>query len=199
MLGRRCAGPHAALSVTTLTWRRRFKTIWLRLSAADAESEAADVAWLLLMDQIGSVVGYVAFARERFASAGGQVSPPFRNQGARARHDHARLERRGRLFVRLRVHAAGGVRRRQLGLYRHCQRSLSDVRARRALGIIYNTARGVQFSGAGDHRMVAARLHDRRRIALAGAFALLAVAMVWTLPETKASVDGGVREDVGQT
>jgi len=60
----------------------------------------------------------------------------------------------------------------------------TSVRAA-ALGIIYNTARGVQFLAPVVIGMVAARFTFGAGIALAVPFALLAGAMVWTLPETK--------------
>ena len=60
----------------------------------------------------------------------------------------------------------------------------TSVRAA-ALGIIYNTARGVQFLAPVIIGMVAARFTFGAGIALAVPFALLAGAMVWTLPETK--------------
>ena len=60
----------------------------------------------------------------------------------------------------------------------------TSVRAA-ALGIIYNTARGVQFLAPMIIAMVAARFTFGAGIALAVPFALLAGAMVWTLPETK--------------
>src|SRR6185295_3993791 len=59
-----------ALSVTTLNMAAYwFKTIWLPTYLLQTRSlKPGDVAWLLLMDQIGSVVGYVAFgfASDRF-------------------------------------------------------------------------------------------------------------------------------------
>jgi MFS family permease len=54
-----------------------------------------------------------------------------------------------------------------------------------ALGIIYNTARGVQFLAPVVIGMVAARSSFGAGIALAVPFALLAGAAVWLLPETK--------------
>jgi len=60
----------------------------------------------------------------------------------------------------------------------------TSVRAA-ALGIIYNTARGVQFLAPVVIGMVAARATFGAGIALAVPFALLAGAMVWALPETK--------------
>jgi hypothetical protein len=60
----------------------------------------------------------------------------------------------------------------------------TSVRAA-ALGIIYNTARGVQFLAPTIIAMVAARATFGAGIALAVPFALLAGAMIWTLPETK--------------
>src|SRR6185295_6412603 len=54
-----------------------------------------------------------------------------------------------------------------------------------ALGIIYNTARGVQFLAPVIISFVAARSSFGAGIALAVPFALLAGASVWALPETK--------------
>jgi len=54
-----------------------------------------------------------------------------------------------------------------------------------ALGIIYNTARGVQFLAPVVIGLVAARSSFGAGIALAVPFALLAGASVWALPETK--------------
>jgi len=54
-----------------------------------------------------------------------------------------------------------------------------------ALGIIYNTARGVQFLAPVIISWVAIRTSFGAGIALAVPFALLAGAAVWTLPETK--------------
>src|SRR5262249_8600267 len=63
-----------------------------------------------------------------------------------------------------------------------------------ALGIIYNTARGVQFLAPVIIGFVAARSSFGAGIALAVPFALLAGASVWALPETK-----GVRLMEGAT
>ena len=60
----------------------------------------------------------------------------------------------------------------------------TSVRAA-ALGIIYNTARGVQFLAPVIIGMVAARATFGAGIALAVPFSLLAGATVWALPETK--------------
>ena len=52
-----------ALSVTTFNMAAYwFKTIWLPTYLLQTRSlKPGEVAWLLLMDQIGSVAGYVAF------------------------------------------------------------------------------------------------------------------------------------------
>ena len=60
----------------------------------------------------------------------------------------------------------------------------TSVRAA-ALGIIYNTARGMQFLAPVIIGWVAARSTFGAGIALAVPFALLAGATVWLLPETK--------------
>lgn len=54
-----------------------------------------------------------------------------------------------------------------------------------ALGIVYNLARGAQFVSPIIVALVAARATFAEGIALAAGFALLAGAVVWTLPETK--------------
>lgn len=57
-----------------------------------------------------------------------------------------------------------------------------------ALGIVYNLARGAQFLAPVAVALVASRATFAEGIAMAAAFALLAAACVWTLPETKGIV-----------
>ena len=140
------------------------------------------------MDQIGSLVGYVAFgfASDRFgrrpsftafsvikALGLAMVTLGWNAAGGYTRDD-------------VRVHAAGRLRRRQLGLHRPAaERSVSDLGARGgARHHLQHRARRA-VPGAGDHRLVAARFTFGAGIALAVPFALLAGATVWTLPETK--------------
>jgi MFS family permease len=62
-----------------------------------------------------------------------------------------------------------------------------------AIGIVYNVARGAQFLAPLAVALVASRATFAEGIALAAAFALLAGASVWTLPETKGvALDGRV-------
>jgi hypothetical protein len=57
-----------------------------------------------------------------------------------------------------------------------------------ALGIVYNLARGAQFLAPLAVVLVAARATFAEGIAVAAAFAVLAAAAVWLLPETKGVV-----------
>jgi putative MFS transporter len=147
-----------------------------------------DVAWLLLMDQIGSVVGYVAFG---FSSDYFGRRPSFTAFSV--------IKAIGLAMITLGWNAANGYSVLTFGCMLlvgfgegnwGCIGPLlnevfsTSVRAA-ALGIIYNTARGVQFLAPVVIGMVAARATFGAGIALTVPFALLAGAMVWTLPETK--------------
>src|SRR5580765_7361712 len=157
-----------ALSVTTFNMAAYwFKTIWLPTYLLETRGLGrGEVAWLLLMDQIGSVAGYIAF---------------------------------GFAMITLGWDAAGGYTVTTFGFMLlvgfgegnwGCIGPLlnevfpTSVRAA-ALGIIYNTARGVQFLAPVVISWVAMRTSFGAGIALAVPFALLAGATVWTLPETK--------------
>ena len=179
-----------ALSVTTFNMAAYwFKTIWLPTYLLQTRSlKPGEVAWLLLMDQIGSVIGYVAFG---FASDRFGRRPSFTAFSV--------IKALGLGMITLGWTAAGGYTVTTFGFMLlvgfgegnwGCIGPLlnevfpTSVRAA-ALGIIYNTARGVQFLAPVIIGMVAARFTFGAGIALAVPFALLAGAMVWTLPETK--------------
>jgi MFS family permease len=178
-----------ALSVTTFNMAAYwFKTIWLPTYLVSRGLSLAEVAWLLLMDQIGSVFGYVAFG---FCSDWFGRRPSFTFFSI--------IKAVGLAMVTLGWQAAGGYTITTFGFMLlvgfgegnwGCIGPLlnevfpTSVRAA-ALGIIYNTARGVQFLAPMVIAMVAARFTFGAGIALAVPFALLAGASVWTLPETK--------------
>ena len=179
-----------AFSVTTFNMAAYwFKTIWLPTYLHETRGlSLGDVAWLLLMDQIGSLFGYVAFgySSDRFGRR-----PSFTAFSV--------IKALGLGMITLGWDAAGGYTATTFGFMLlvgfgegnwGCIGPLlnevfpTSVRAA-ALGIIYNTARGVQFLAPVIIGMVAARFTFGAGIALAVPFALLAGAMVWTLPETK--------------
>src|SRR5436309_4165259 len=179
-----------ALSVTTFNMAAYwFKTIWLPTYLLQTRGlNPAEVAWLLLMDQIGSVAGYVAFG---FASDRFGRRPSFTAFSV--------IKALGLAMITLGWNLAGGYTATTFGFMLlvgfgegnwGCIGPLlnevfpTSVRAA-ALGIIYNTARGVQFLAPVVIGMVAARATFGAGIALAVPFALLAGASVWLLPETK--------------
>jgi MFS family permease len=179
-----------AFSVTTFNMAAYwFKTIWLPTYLHETRGlSLGAVAWLLLMDQAGSLFGYVAFgyASDRFGRR-----PSFTTFSI--------IKALGLGMITLGWDLAGGYTWTTFGFMLlvgfgegnwGCIGPLlnevfpTSVRAA-ALGIIYNTARGVQFLAPVIIGMVAARFTFGAGIALAVPFALLAGAMVWTLPETK--------------
>jgi MFS family permease len=179
-----------ALSVTTFNMAAYwFKTIWLPTYLHETRSLSLNqTTTLLLMDQIGSIVGYVAFG---FASDRFGRRPSFTAFSI--------IKALGLGMITLGWSAAGGYTPTTFGFMLlvgfgegnwGCIGPLlnevfpTSVRAA-ALGIIYNTARGVQFLAPTIIAMVAARATFGAGIALAVPFALLAGAMIWTLPETK--------------
>src|SRR5713226_3791496 len=179
-----------ALTVTTFNMAAYwFKTIWLPTYLHETRGlSLGDVAWLLLMDQIGSVVGYVMFG---FSSDHFGRRPSFTAFSV--------MKAVGLAMVTLGWDLAGGYTPTMFAFMFlvgigegnwGCIGPLlnevfpTSVRAA-ALGIIYNTARGVQLLAPVVIGMVAARFTFGAGIALAVPFALLAGAMVWTLPETK--------------
>jgi MFS family permease len=179
-----------AFSVTTFNMAAYwFKTIWLPTYLHETRGlSLGDVAWLLLMDQIGSLAGYIAFG---YASDWFGRRPSFTAFSI--------IKALGLAMITLGWNAAGGYTVTTFGFMLlvgfgegnwGCIGPLlnevfpTSVRAA-ALGIIYNTARGVQFLAPVIIGMVAARFTFGAGIALAVPFALLAGAMVWTLPETR--------------
>jgi MFS family permease len=179
-----------ATSVTTLNMAAYwFKTIWLPTYFHEIRGlSLGDSAWLLLMDQIGSVIGYVCFG---FASDYFGRRPSFTA--------FSTIKALGLIMVTLGWTLAGGYTPMTFGfmlLVRFgegnwgCIGPLlnevfpTEVRAA-ALGIIYNLSRGVQFLAPVIIAAVAARWTFGAGIALAAPFALLAGIVVWTLPETK--------------
>jgi len=179
-----------ALTVTTMNMAAYwFKTIWLPTYLHETRGLSLnDVAWLLLMDQIGSVAGYVLFG---FASDHFGRRPSFTAFSV--------VKAIGLAMVTLGWSLAGGYTPTMYGFMFlvglgegnwGCIGPLlnevfpTEVRAA-ALGIIYNTARGVQFLAPIVISWVAVRTSFGAGIALAVPFALLAGATVWLLPETK--------------
>ncbi len=179
-----------AFTVTTFNMAAYwFKTIWLPTYLHETRGLSLDqVFWLLLMDQIGSLFGYVAFG---FSSDWFGRRPSFTAFSI--------IKALGLGMITLGWDLAGGHSITTFGFMLlvgfgegnwGCIGPLlnevfpTSVRAA-ALGIIYNTARGVQFLAPVVIGMVAARFTFGAGIALAVPFALLAGAMVWTLPETK--------------
>jgi MFS family permease len=179
-----------AFGVTTFNMAAYwFKTIWLPTYLHETRGlSLGDVTLLLLMDQIGSLFGYLAFG---FASDRFGRRPSFTAFSI--------IKALGLGMITLGWNAAGGYSATTFGFMLlvgfgegnwGCIGPLlnevfpTTVRAA-ALGIIYNTARGVQFLAPVIIGLVAARFTFGAGIALAVPFALLAGAMVWTLPETK--------------
>jgi MFS family permease len=179
-----------ALTVTTMNMAAYwFKTIWLPTYLHETRGlSLGNVTWLLLMDQIGSVIGYVLFG---FSSDHFGRRPSFTAFSV--------MKAVGLGMVTLGWELAGGYTPTLFAFMFlvgmgegnwGCIGPLlnevfpTSVRAA-ALGIIYNTARGVQFLAPVIIGMVAARFTFGAGIALAVPFALLAGATVWLLPETK--------------
>lgn len=179
-----------ALTVTTFNMAAYwFKTIWLPTYFHQVRGlSLGDSAWLLFTDQIGSVVGYVAFG---FASDAFGRRPSFTAFSV--------MKAVGLIMVTLGWSLGGGYSWTifafmfLVGLGEGnwgCIGPLLNevfptaVRAS-ALGIIYNLSRGVQFLAPVVIAFVASRSTFGAGIALAAPFALLAGASVWALPETK--------------
>jgi MFS family permease len=181
-----------ALATTVTTFNMAaywFKTIWLPTYLHTVRGLTLnESAWLLLMDQIGSVIGYVAFG---FASDALGRRPSFTAFSV--------VKAIGLLMVTLGWDLAGGHGWPIYGFMLlvgfgegnwGCIGPLlnevfpTSVRAS-ALGIIYNVSRGVQFLAPVVIAFVASRSTFGAGIALAVPFALLAGAAIWTLPETK--------------
>ena len=180
----------AAFTVTTMNMAAYwFKTIWLPTYLHETRGlTLGDVTWLLLMDQIGSIVRYVTFG---YSSDYFGRRPSFTAFSI--------LKAVGLAMITLGWNLAGGytttlfvfmflvgVGEGNWGCIGPLINEVfpTEVRAA-ALGIIYNVARGVQFLAPVVISMVAARTTFGAGIALAVPFALLAAATVWLLPETK--------------
>jgi len=179
-----------ATAVTTLNMAAYwFKTIWLPTYFHEIRGlSLGDSAWLLVMDQIGSVIGYVCFG---FASDFFGRRPSFTA--------FSLIKALGLLMVTLGWTIAGGYTAPTFAFMLlvgfgegnwGCIGPLinevfpTSVRAA-ALGIIYNLSRGVQFLAPVVIAAVAARFTFGAGIALAAPFAVLAGLTVWALPETK--------------
>jgi MFS family permease len=181
-----------AIAVTVTTFNMAaywFKTIWLPTYLVQTRGlSLGESAWLLFMDQLGSVAGYVAFG---YSSDYFGRRPSFTA--------FAVMKAVGLAMVTLGWAAAGGYAPMTFGFMFlvgfgegnwGCIGPLlnevfpTSVRAA-ALGIIYNLSRGVQFLAPVVIAFVAARSGFGAGIALAVPFALLAGASVWALPETK--------------
>jgi MFS family permease len=179
-----------ATTVTTFNMAAYwFKTIWLPTYLVQTRGlSLGDSAWLLLMDQIGSVAGYVAFG---YSSDFFGRRPSFTAFSI--------MKAIGLAMVTLGWTMAGGYAPAVFGFMFlvgfgegnwGCIGPLlnelfpTSVRAA-ALGIIYNLSRGVQFLAPVVIAFVAGRSNFGAGIALAVPFALLAGATVWALPETK--------------
>jgi putative MFS transporter len=181
-----------ALATTVTTFNMAaywFKTIWLPTYFIQMRGlSLGESAWLLFMDQIGSLVGYVVFgyASDRFGRR-----PSFTAFSV--------LKAIGLLMMTLGWTWGGGYGPVTFGFMLlvgfgegnwGCIGPLlnevfpTSVRAS-ALGIIYNVSRGVQFLAPVVIAFVAARWSFGAGIALAAPFAVLAGISVWALPETK--------------
>ncbi len=179
-----------AMTVTTFNMAAYwFKTIWLPTYFIQVRGlTLGQSTWLLLMDQIGSLIGYVAFG---FASDHVGRRPSFTA--------FSFIKAIGLLMITLGWTLGGGYAPMTFlfmlfvgfgeGNWGCIGPLLNEVfptsvRAS-ALGIIYNVARGVQFLAPVIIAYVASRSTFGAGIALAAPFAILAGLSVWLLPETK--------------
>jgi MFS transporter, putative metabolite:H+ symporter len=179
-----------AMTVTTFNMAAYwFKTIWLPTYFIQVRGlTLGQSTWLLLMDQIGSLIGYVAFG---FASDHFGRRPSFTA--------FSFIKAIGLLMITLGWTLGGGYAPMTFlfmlfvgfgeGNWGCIGPLLNEVfptsvRAS-ALGIIYNVSRGVQFLAPVIIAYVASRSTFGAGIALAAPFAILAGLSVWLLPETK--------------
>jgi len=179
-----------AMAVTTLNMAAYwFKTIWIPTYLHEIRGlSLGESAWLLLMDQIGSLVGYVCFG---FSSDYFGRRPSFTA--------FSMIKAAGLLMVTLGWGLGGGYSFTIFafmflvgfgeGNWGCIGPLLNEVFPTSvwaaALGIIYNVSRGVQFLAPVVIAAVAARSTFGAGIALAAPFAMLAGLVVWALPETK--------------
>jgi MFS transporter, putative metabolite:H+ symporter len=179
-----------AMTVTTFNMAAYwFKTIWLPTYFIQVRGlTLGQSTWLLFMDQIGSLVGYVAFG---FASDYFGRRPSFTA--------FSFIKAIGLLMITLGWTLGGGYAPMTFlfmlfvgfgeGNWGCIGPLLNEVfptsvRAS-ALGIIYNVSRGMQFLAPVIIAYVASRSTFGAGIALAAPFAVLAGLSVWLLPETK--------------
>jgi MFS family permease len=181
-----------ALATTVTTFNMAaywFKTIWLPTYFHQIRGLSLnESAWLLFADQVGSVIGYVAFG---YASDFFGRRPSFTAFSI--------VKAVGLMMVTVGWDLANGYSATMFAFMVlvgvgegnwGCIGPLlnevfpTDVRAA-ALGVIYNVSRGVQFLAPVVITFVASRSSFGAGIALAAPFALLAGASIWALPETK--------------
>ena len=179
-----------ATTVTTLNMAAYwFKTIWLPTYFHEMRGlTLGESAWLLFMDQAGSIAGYISFG---YASDYFGRRPSFTVYSV--------IKAVSLAMVTLGWTLAGGYSWTMFGLMFlvgigegnwGCIGPLlnevfpTSVRAA-ALGVIYNVSRGVQFLAPVVIAWVASYSSFGAGIALAAPFALLAGASIWLLPETR--------------
>jgi MFS family permease len=165
------------------------KTSWLPTYFHETRGfSPAEASRLFFVEQVGSLVGYVAFGflSDRFGrrpifsafSLIKAVSLAILTLGWQAAAASPLLLYGSMLLVGFGEGNWGGVGPLLNELFP------TRVRAA-AIGIVYNLARGAQFLAPLAVAMVAARATFAEGIALAAGFAVLAAASVWALPETK--------------